>query len=65
MLDMLKIKRAECVDDIAVCEEELREARIKLKLLDEIISDAEEMANEESTEETAADVNNGSVAMFN
>lgn len=45
-------KRAECLEEIAECEKELETAQIKLKLLNEIITEAVEYAKEEVAEET-------------
>lgn len=60
MLELLKEKRAECLDNIKECEKELERAKIKLELLDEIIRDSEEDETEEKkTEETAETQYNG------
>ena len=59
MLAYLEDKRAECLDEIAECEKELERAKIKLELLNEIITEAKEDAEEETKT-----VNNGSVAMY-
>lgn len=50
MLAILEDKRAECLEEIAECEKELERAKIKLELLDEIISDAKEEAEAEAIE---------------
>jgi hypothetical protein len=46
MLAFLKDKRAECEEDVAVCEEELREAKTRLNFLDELIREAEDAIEE-------------------
>lgn len=56
MLSVLECKRDECLEEIAECEKELEQARLKRVWLDELIAEVKEYAAEMAS-------NSGSGAM--
>lgn len=63
MLAYLKNKRAECLAEIEECEKDLKRERQKLDLLDELIADVEEEAEEDMVV-VEPDVHTETVAMY-